>query len=267
MTDDEFKAVLNHFDLSWSGYRKVRKGVKRHLLRAMGTWGCSTVRQWLDLCDVNPQAQHQCRLALAVHISRFFRDRRLWYVLQTHLLPGLCRWCGDTLRVWSAGCSRGEEIYSFKMLWLQLAKGGERLPRLDAWATDLDPLVLDMAREGVFRRSSLKEVGRELLGVYFDPVEEGAFRVRECLRAGIQWVRSDFLHDPPPCAETHLIFLRNNLLTYYDGEQVQESLGRIWKSLVVGGFLVTGSGERLPAGSWRALRSASDPHIYRKWAE
>jgi chemotaxis methyl-accepting protein methylase len=267
VTDEELKAVLDHFHLSWAGYRKVRKGVKKRLVRTMARWGCAGVQDWLDLCRADPEARRQCLLALAVHISRFFRDRRLWYSLQTAIVPGLCRWCGPVMRVWSAGCSRGEEIYSFKILWHELAKAGRRLPRLEAWATDVDPEVLGMARRAVFQRSSLKEVGRELLDVYFEPIREGGYRVRESVREGIHWSCSDLLQDSPPASEFHLIFLRNNLLTYYSGGQVDEAFSRIWDSLAVGGFLVTGSREKMPPGPWKAVQSFQDPHLFRKWGQ
>ncbi len=266
MTDQEFKAVLNYFDLSWKGYRKVRKGVKRRLVRFMDAAGCRSVGSLLDLCDEDPQVRENCRIVLTVSVSRFFRDRKLWSVLETRLLPDMLSWCGRVFRVWSAGCARGEEAYSLAILWDELRGRLGAMPQLELWATDIHPHMLAEARKGVYQRSSLKEVSESRIRRYFQKTGANEFMLREDVKRTILWRQADLLSDLPPATGFHLLFLRNNLLTYYRGDQQKRAFERIWDAVQVGGFLVTGSRESLPQGQWAAVRSVLHPHLYRKYA-
>lgn len=264
MDDADFRTVLGSFGLSWHGYRKVRKGAKKRLMRVMATWGAGSVAAFLELCRQNEAIRQEALRALAVPISRFFRDRRLWVVLETELLPGLIRWCGSTLRAWSAGCARGEEVYSLKILWHEWAGCGERVPFLELWATDFHPGFLEAASQGVYHGSSLREVSSDRLSTFFVPAGGDRYAVSGFLKEGILWHQRDLLRDPPPSSALHLVFLRNNLLTYYESPEQEQALRRIVGCLVEGGFLVVGSRERPPLGTWPLMRCAAHPHLFRK---
>jgi len=266
MDDTDFRKVLEAFGLAWHGYRKVRKGAKKRLSRLMASYGASSVAAFLERCRQREAIREEALRALAVPISRFFRDRRLWVVLEAEVLPGLIRWCADPLRVWSAGCARGEEAYSFKILWHESAARGERLPSLELWATDFHPGFLEAAAEGVYPRSSLREVSSDRLSTFFVPVGKDRYAVSDFIKEGIRWRRSDLLRDPPPSSAVHLVFLRNNLLTYYEPPEQERALRRVVESLVEGGFLVLGSRERPPPGTWPLVRCGAHPHLFRKVA-
>ena len=117
MHDRQFYQLLNRFELSPAGYRKVRKGVKKRLSRHMRDLGCKKVADYLDKISQDQQTKRQVELLMSVPISRFFRDRKLWEVLKAEILPDIITTCDDTVRVWSAGCACGEEVYSLKIVW------------------------------------------------------------------------------------------------------------------------------------------------------
>ena len=117
MDDDQFRQLLDSFDFSWSGYRKVRKGVKKRVSRHMQDLKCQNMDTYLDLLNQKTELRQECERRMTVSISRFFRDRQLWHNLADDLLPHLIEREKNTLRVWSAGCARGEEVYSFKIVW------------------------------------------------------------------------------------------------------------------------------------------------------
>jgi chemotaxis protein methyltransferase CheR len=184
---------------------------------------------------------------MSVSISRFFRDRRLWEVLERLILPELRQICGSRLRVWSAGCACGEEVYSLKLLWEQLLPAPVDSPALDITATDLNPRYLKKAQEALYPLSSLKEVPENLSAAGFRKKPGGKrLEVKPALRGGITWRVHDFFSAPPPGPGFHLIFLRNNLLTYYRAERIRAVLEEIIASLGAGGYLVIGSHEKLP---------------------
>ncbi len=264
MNDTDFFKVLKAFGLLWSGYRKVRKGAKRRLTALMAAQGLSTVTDLLDRCSRDGILREEVRRALAVPISRFFRDQRLWLVLETQVLPGVCAWSGASVRVWCAGCARGEEVYSLKILWHEWAPQALRFPGLELWATDFHEGMLEAAKRGVYQRSSLKEVSAQRRAAWFRPLHGDLFAVAEELKQGIHWQCHDLVTESPPSRDFHLVFLRNNLLTYYERAVQHQALTAVVDSLAQGGFLIVGSREKPPLGSWSLLPCAADTHLFRK---
>jgi len=116
MDDREFGRLLEFLGLSRQGYRKVRKGVKKRVGRHMRSLGCRSLQQYLKQLERRAEVRSQCALALAVPISRFFRDRVLWDILENRILPELVEIGKSSIKVWSAGCACGEEVYSLKIL-------------------------------------------------------------------------------------------------------------------------------------------------------
>jgi len=249
MYDESFRKILQFFNLSWSGYRRVRKGVKKRMARHIQESGCGKIEEYLAFLNKDPEAMRKARELLTVSISRFFRDLRLWEVMGKCLIPKLVRETDSTgsrpIRVWSAGCSCGEEVYSLKILWDQVAKRSSAMPFIDVWATDTNPEVLEKARIGIYPQSSLRNLTPSTLTDYFIPVSNG-FAVSEKLKERIQWMNHDFVSDDPPGTDFDLIFLRNNLLTYYEPPIEIPAFLRILKALRTGGFLIIGNNEEIP---------------------
>jgi len=256
--------MLDRFGLSWAGYRKVRKGVRKRLGRRMNRLGCLTAESYFSILDTSSEERRECELLLTVSISRFFRDRRLWQILEDTILPGMVEQNSGTVKVWSAGCARGEEVYSLKILWNSLRSRLARMPDLHVVASDMNPVYLEGAREGVYSPSSLKEVPAPLRARYFERSEKGEqFSVVPSLRTGILWSEHNLL-DHPPETDFRLIFLRNNILTYYGDNLRDRTFRNVLGSLAPGGFLVTGAHEQLPAGTFQLTPSEQHPSIFQK---
>ena len=246
MDDDQFRILLEYLNYSWSGYRKVRKGVKKRIQRHMQQLECRSVTDYLKILDLEPDRLHECELLMSVSISRFFRDRKLWERLKNNLLPELATKQSALLKVWSAGCACGEEAYSFKIIWEQLEPDFAPLPAMDLLATDWHPQYLERARSGVYNRSSLKEVPADWRAAYFESRRGGRqFLIKDHLKSGIRW-QIHHLSTDPPGREFNIICLRNNILTYCRKEVQQKVLSGILDSLAPGGLLILGCHERLP---------------------
>ena len=199
MHDDQFKLLLSNYQLSWEGYRRVRKGVKKRIARHMRASGYGRRMQvYLDAIARDSELEKECERLLTVSLSRFFRDRPMWIALKQWLHRRLSRCSMPVLRVWVAGCACGEEAYSFKMLWDEMELVPEGRPRLSLLATDMNPEVIDRARAGRYPLSSLREVSPLCREAYFHPPDSRRHcRVRGCLKEGIAWQRHDFRHTPP----------------------------------------------------------------------
>ncbi|MBW1896730.1 MAG: hypothetical protein JRI47_06700, partial [Deltaproteobacteria bacterium] len=167
MDDQQFRQLLRLFDLSWEGYRKVRKGVKKRISRHMHTRGYRTMDGYLSALGQSPEDRQACERLLTVSISRFFRDPSLWQALENEILPEIITVNRDKVNAWSAGCACGEEAYSLKILWDVMRSDYQECPALHVLATDSNPVYLNKARNGIYTRSSLKEMPGALKAGYF----------------------------------------------------------------------------------------------------
>jgi chemotaxis methyl-accepting protein methylase len=245
MEDTQFRQLLNRFGFSWTGYRKVRKGVKKRLARRMHAIHCRNIEEYIAAIQGDREEWLQFESLMTVSISRFFRDRKLWEILRESMLPFLALKKSPVINVWSAGCASGEEIYSFKILWQDLRKSFSALPEIYMLATDMNPEYLDRARTAVYPRSSLREVPTVIRNIYFKEIGRGRYALRPGMKDEIVWQTHHLLSDPPEI-EFDIIFLRNNLLTYYVNALKIPAVSRIVKRLADGGFLIIGSHESIP---------------------
>ena len=204
------------------------------------------MKAYLERLDTDGAAEREARRLMDVSISRFFRDGPLWRILEEDILPSLIADHPGGLRVWSAGCALGQEAYSFRILWALLAEKEAAVPPLDLWATEVNPDYLERAIEGIYPAGALARVPAEAKARFFRHAGRASFRVADELREGIRWQVHDLTADPPPARDFHLVFLRNNLLTYYRKEIVEAALSAIVNSLVSGGILIIGLKEQLP---------------------
>jgi len=264
MHDDQFRQLLDWFNFSWTGYRKVRKGVKKRISRHMQELNCPSIKAYLSLLQESDVFRQEAERRMTVSISRIFRDRQLWHDLEEDILPPMIAAERKIVRVWSAGCARGEEVYSFKIVWDRLIAKCAHAPDLAITATDMHPDYIENAREGIYTQSSLKEVPPDILEDYFDIKKRGhRFAVKAFLKKGIDWKTQHIFADPPgPAFE--IIFLRNNILTYYKTHQKKEGLNTVLKALAPDGWLIVGSHEKMPPGTLNIERHNSIPWAYRR---
>jgi chemotaxis protein methyltransferase CheR len=245
MEDTRFYQILDRFGFSRSGYRRVRKGVKKRLAGRMQALRCRNIEEYLEAIEKNREERLQFERLMTVSISRFFRDRSLWEIMQERILPFLAQRASPTIKAWSAGCASGEEVYSLKMLWEGLRKSGGRIPDILILATDLSPACLDRAKASVYPRSSMRDVPEAIRSIYFETLARGRYALKSGIEDGIAWQVHHLLSDPPGIG-FDLIFLRNNLLTYYGDAVKIPAITKVVHSLAPAGFLIIGRHEKMP---------------------
>jgi len=264
MNDQQFRQLLNRYQFSWAGYRKVRKGVKKRIRRYMELIGFNDMSAFLAELDKNDEVRHQCELLMTVSISRFFRDRVLWQGLKENILPELMGVGKEKIKLWSAGCSCGEEVFSVKIVWACLSRRCLHAPNLELVATDINPAYIDRARSGVYPSSSLREVPTEIQSGYFKQKgNKKRFEVNMSLKKGITWKIHHLLSDPPGL-NFDIIFLRNNVLTYYEEDLKKRAFRKVLDGLAPNGFLVIGCHETIPVDTENLISDSRVPYVFRK---
>ena len=253
--------ALPRLNLHWPGFRKVRRQVCKRLRRRSRELCISELGTYRDYVEAHPQEWEMIDKLCRVTISRFCRDRRVFDVLGSLVLPEVADQAsarGDEVRCWSAGCASGEEVYSLQIIWEEMAKAKRPGTSLSIIGTDNDEAVLRRARHGRFERPTLREAQSSWLDEYFDR-EGNQYCIKPAIRQGISFEIQD-IRKALPSGKFDIILCRNIAFTYFTGELQKAVLERIETRLRDGGFLVIGAHEKLPNATDRfhALTECSE---------
>lgn len=226
--------------------------------------GCQDMQAYLNLLNNDPKVKKQNEYLMTVSVSRFFRDREFWTALEEKILPDLFTKKDRKINVWSAGCACGEEVYSFKILWERLKKHIDTLPMMEILATDLHPDYLEAGRSGIYSSSSLKEVSHQDRERFFRKTEwKNRYQVMPKMKENIRW-QVHHLSSDPLYRNFQIIFLRNNVLTYYQEPQKTTMLQKAVDALAPLGLLIVGSRERLPLAEKTLVAVPPFAYVFKK---
>ena len=203
-----------------------------------------------------PSLSNQVVEALLNNETYFFRDRTPFDLLACHALPKLARSRESSrrIRIWSAGCSTGQEAYSLAMLFAE-SQANWREWTIDILATDVSSSVIERARSGVYTQFEVQRgLGIKQMIRWFEEGEDG-WRAVEALRKPVRFQVHNLLEQPPHPAQFDIILCRNVLL-YLCAEKRALAFERLASALAPDGWLMLGAGETV-IGQTRKL--ASDP--------
>ena len=203
---------------------------------------------------------------LSTNLTYFFREPQHFDYLRKSLLPAVLRRNREQskLRIWSAGCSTGEEPYSIGILLR------EEFASLSRWdvrilATDLSTAVLETAKAGIYPRERLGELPAAMVGRQFVPDTQGlrpaTYRISPAIRSLVSFGRLNLMEKWPMHGPFDVIFCRN-VMIYFDKPTQARLVGRFWDILSPGGCLFVGHSESL-SGITHRFRYV-EPAVYAK---
>lgn len=183
---------------------------------------------------------------LLIHVTSFFRDPEAFEVLKERVFPELTREkSNEPVRVWTLGCSTGQEAYSIAIAYAEFVSASEkRMPGLQVFATDLNGAHLEKGRQGLYSKSLMQNVSPERKTRFFAE-EENGFRVSKALREMCVFARQNVLSDPP-FSRIDLISCRN-LLIYFEPALQKKIIPSLHYALNPKGFLFLGASESMAA--------------------
>jgi two-component system CheB/CheR fusion protein len=205
--------------------------------------GAGDHAEYLDFLQVHPEEFTALFDTLLINVTRFFRDPDAWRYLEEEVLPNLLRdRPGGEVRVWSAGCSSGEEAYSVAMLLVR-ALGEEAFrERVKIYATDIDEDALTQARHAAYEPKALEDVPADLVERCFERTDHH-YAFRRDLRRSLIFGRNDLVQDAP-ISRIDLLLCRNTLM-YFTAETQSRILARLNFALRDAGYLFLGKSEML----------------------
>ncbi len=230
----------------------------RRIERRMAAHRLERVEDYVRFLRGNPREVERLFLALLIGVTGFFRDPEAFEALRTVALPLIFqnRSPADTIRIWAAGCSTGEEAYSLAILFREYLEEHRLGNRITIFATDIDPVAIETARAGRYPREISGQIGPERLERFFISGDDG-YRIRKEIRESVIFAPQSIIKDPP-FIRLDLVSCRN-LLIYLDAELQRKVLPLLHFSLGVGGILFLGSSETV--GRFTELFAPVD----RKW--
>ena len=219
----------------------------RHRLSALGV---ENFKQYADyVCsDDGALERRQMISALTTNVSHFFREQHHFDMLVERVIPKFTEQVrkGDRLRIWSAGCSNGQEAYSIAMSLLESYPEFSKL-NVKILATDIDPKVVEFAKQGEYPERMISGIPPVLLKKYFSEQtgnEEKTFKAKELLSSHVVFKELNLLSEWPMKNKMDIIFCRN-VVIYFDLETQNQLWPRFRGSLSPNGTLFLGHSERI----------------------
>ena len=221
--------------------------VKARLNKRLRALGMRSFDQYVDRlrADVDGSETRAMLDALSPNLTFFFREPRHFQLLAEHVVPAMLeRHRTDRrLRLWSAGCSSGEEPYSIAMT-LRKAIPDAAFWDIGILATDISTRVLQVAARGVYGSERLRKVHSEHVRENFHGEDTGGYRVKESLRRMVTFARLNLMDAWPMRGKFDTIFCRN-VMIYFDKPTQEALVDRFWNQLAPGGVLFVGHSESL----------------------
>ncbi len=202
--------------------------------------------------------------ALLNNETYFFRDRQVFNQLAGTVLPALCRARSEsrTLRIWSAGCSTGQEPLSLAIMLIEQGLTPGNGWAVDLVATDVSHTAIEAARIGRYSRFEIQRgLGVTQMLRHFEEGPDGWQASRQVLGM-VRYQVANLLDGPPPGGAFDLILCRN-LLIYFDDEAKRLACAQLRQALAAHGRLLLGGGEGTLEPASGLIAAASDCALYR----
>ena len=239
--------------------------IRRRIERRMAVQQIGTIDNYVKFLQQAPAEGIALFRDLLIGVTNFFRDPEAFKFLEEQGLPKLFEGKppGSTIRVWSAGCSTGEEAYSLAILLQEHMEALGQSHTLQIFGTDIDSRAIATARAGRYPASIAADITPERLTRFFTPEPGGAaYRVHKSLRDLLIFSEHDLIKDPP-FSKIDLVSCRN-LLIYLNADLQKRLIPLFHYTMNPDGMLFLGTSETV--GGFENLFAPLDRHakLYRR---
>jgi len=217
------------------------------LKRRLRATGIETYQAYFDFLKSRAGASELSGFldAITTNETSFFRTEKHFEWLSTEFVTEMLarirkREHEETIRVWSAACSTGEEVYTIAVC-LEEARRKSPVWQFEILGTDISQEVLERAKAATYSLATIKDLPDGLKKRYFESLGPDAFQVKSSIRDRVKFLSHNLIA-PPPANRFDVVFLRN-VLIYFNRESKQKVIEQIVKAIRPGGYLVIGPSE------------------------
>ncbi|MEO8182017.1 MAG: chemotaxis protein CheB, partial [Deltaproteobacteria bacterium] len=231
--------------IDFTNYKRAT--IRRRVQRRVFLHRLHDLREYVELLERDAGEAAALAEEVLIHVTGFFRDPATFQALETQVFPKLLerRPRGAPIRVWVAGCSTGEEVYSLAINLLEFLVGANAADTpIKLFGTDVSGSAIERARAGKYAEGIEREISPERLAAFFTK-QGSSYQIRKDVRDNCVFARHDATRDPP-FSGMDIVSCRN--LMIYLGSALQvRTLSIFHYALREPGFLVLGSSETIHA--------------------
>jgi len=245
----DFKLLLNEVfkerHIDFSQYREQL--IQRRVASRLRLTRCHSYQEYIGFLKHHRQEMDTLLDALTINVTQFYRDPKVFQAIAQKIIPRL--FPADVMekrkiiRIWSCGCSGGQEATTILILISEYLKQDINKPRILIYGTDIDKLSIKKARDGIYEEYEFKDLPAGLKEKYFLSVGNRRFERKKELNQFLFFREQDVVRSEP-VKNVDLILCRN-LFIYFKRELQAQCLEKFYRALNKGGFLVMGLTESL----------------------
>ncbi len=246
-TENELRKIFillrNYTGHDFSQYKP--NTINRRIERRMAVHNIEAIDQYVKYLQNTSKEIETLFNELLIGVTSFFRNPNSFIALK-NLLPKLlgAKKVGEIIRVWSVGCSTGEEAYSIAILIQEYLQEFNLSYTVQVFATDIDPKAIAIARTGIYPGDILADISPERIKRFFTlDADSGKFQIHKTIRNMLVFSEQNIIKDPP-FSKVDLISCRN-LLIYMNKDLQKKVLPTFHYALNPSGILFLGSSETI----------------------
>lgn len=228
--------------INFAEYKQLT--VKRRILRRMVLHKLDKLEEYAAYLRQNGAELAALQQDMLINVTNFFRDPQAFDTLKTTVFPLIVSnsISNAAIRLWVPGCATGEEAYSLAIALLEFLEDNNLNRPIQIFATDINEMVIEKARAGIYPKSIMTDVSLARLGRFFVEVEQG-WQVSKTIRDICIFARQDMGQDPP-ISRVDLISCRN-VMIYFGPALHKRMFPMFHYALNPGGFLILGASESI----------------------
>ena len=268
--DQAYKLLMEQIKadrgVDFSHYRD--KVLKRRIALRMRARNVNSYSEYLQVLIHSPEEYEKLFEVLTINVSSFFRDHAVWDKLRTQILPELIarkkqeRAGIRKIRVWSAGCSHGEEPYSLAIMLYELLEKEEVEINVEIIATDIDKDCLAKGKSGRYDQMSVKDLKPYYLRRFFIPIKD-EFQIVPHVQEFVHFKELNLIHDPGIMGVDMVIC--RNVFIYFNRSLQEYLIMKFHGALIQNGFFVMGNSENLMGEARQVFKNVDSLlKIYKK---
>jgi two-component system CheB/CheR fusion protein len=237
-----FRLLRGRTGVDFSLYKQST--VKRRLARRMAITKAESLAAYLKILERDPREVDALFEEFLILVTEFFRDPDVFLTLRDKILPKILaeKPSSEPIRIWVAGCSAGQEVYSIAISLLECLGDKTAGAQIQIFGSDVSEKSIERARTGIYSAADIKGVSKAQLRRYFTQVN-GTFQINQPIREMCVFARHDLTRDPP-FSKLDLITCRN-VLIYLEPVLQKRILAAFYWALQSGGILLLGKSESL----------------------
>lgn len=271
MTEKDFRTISSYIEKTVGIKMPENKRImmQSRLMGRLRSLGMSTFSEYIEYVFNEDKTGKELILltdALTTNKTEFFRENDHFTFLARNVLPEIASKGNKSPRIWSAGCSSGEEVYTLSIVvneYMRQHPGAFNSYRM--LATDISTKVLDKAVNAVYEEESVKDIPYELKKLYFLKSTDRTkpeVRIKPALRANVSFRRLNLMDSAYNVEETFQAIFCRNVLIYFDKPTQEEIIRKLIRNLEPGGYLFLGHSETI--FSMNLPLKTVAPTVYRK---